>query len=67
MNFPAGGVASENRARQGGGRRLWRFQGEDDNAVSPDLRRNPKGWAQFSRFTRRSSLTDTRSASPLTS
>jgi len=27
MNFPAGGVAGENRARQGGGRRLWLFQG----------------------------------------
>ena len=67
INFPAGGVADENRARQGGGRRLWLFQGEDDNTVWPDLRRNPKGWGQFSRFPRPSSLTDTRSASLLTS
>jgi hypothetical protein len=27
INFPAGGVADVNRARQGGGRRLWLFQG----------------------------------------
>ena len=74
INFPADSVASENRARRGGGRRLWPFQGEDDNKVSrdfhpsdqdpslgtPDLRRDPKGWGQFSRFRCRSSLADAR-------
>ena len=56
INLPAGGVADENRARQG----------EDDNTVWPDLRRNPKGWGQFSRFPRCSSLTDTRAPTPET-
>jgi hypothetical protein len=33
---------------------------EGENEVWPDLRRNPKGWGQFSRFRCRSSLADTR-------
>ena len=32
---------------------------EADNEVWPDLRRNPKGWGQFSSFLCRSSLADT--------
>ncbi len=38
---------------------------EDDNEVWTDLRRNPKGWGQFSPFLRRSSLADTPYASLL--
>jgi len=41
MNFPAGVVAGENRARRGGGRRLWLFQGQDDNKVWRGFYRNP--------------------------
>ena len=67
INFRAGVVASGNCARRGEGRRLWRFQGENDNKVWRDLRRNPKGWDQFSSSLCRSSLADTRYASQLAS
>jgi len=40
---------------------------EGENEVWPDLRRNPSGRGQFSRFLRRSLLADTRYASLLTS
>ena len=60
INFPVGRVASANCARRGGGRRLWLFQGEDDNEAWHNLRRNPEGWGRFSRFLCRSSLEDTR-------
>ena len=33
IHLGADSVASENRIRRGGGRRLWPFQGEDDNEV----------------------------------
>ena len=40
---------------------------KSENKVLPDLRRNPSGWGQFSRFRCRSSLADTRYASLLAS
>ena len=67
INFPVGRVASANCARRGGGRRLWLFQGEDDNEAWHNLRRNPSGWGRFSRFLCRSSLEDTRYSSLLPS
>jgi hypothetical protein len=60
-----GAVASRNRARRGGGRRLRLSLGEDDNEVWRDLCRNPPGWRQFCPSLCRSPLADTRYASRL--
>jgi hypothetical protein len=40
---------------------------KDPSLGTPDLRRNPPGWGQFSPFLCRSSLADTREASQLAS